>query len=131
MVRQMIDVMFLGHLGRDALAAAAVGITYYQMVLFFVFGMCTALDTYASQAYGQNDEGVRMAVCCICLCSAADCGLVWFIAAAMRLLRPSDGCRSNRVLDGGGVRGDDDSDVPDGGDSVLCAGRNCRHLQPA
>lgn len=49
--------MFLGHLGRDALAAAAVGITYYQMVLFFVFGMCTALDTYASQAYGQNDEG--------------------------------------------------------------------------
>src|SRR5690606_6633340 len=41
--------------------------------LFFVFGMCTALDTYASQAYGQNDEGAQ---CCTGTWAVRLCAMV-------------------------------------------------------
>src|SRR5690554_4187792 len=86
--------MFLGHLGRDALAAAAVGITYYHMVLFFTYGMCTALDTYASQAYGQNDEGASFMACVVAHTTAV---------VASQLLKCGGFCRRNYVLDVGGI----------------------------
>ena len=57
--------MFLGHLGARSLAAAAIGDTFFSMIRLFLFGMSSALDTFASQAYGQRDDGS----CAVRVCS--------------------------------------------------------------
>lgn len=48
--------MLVGRLGEDALAAAAVGITYFNLMFYFLLGVSSALDTLASQSYGADDK---------------------------------------------------------------------------
>lgn len=48
--------MLVGRLGEDALAAAAVGITYFNLMFYILLGVSSALDTLASQAYGADDK---------------------------------------------------------------------------
>ena len=58
---QVVGQIFLGRLGPQSLAAAALGNSYFNMVWYFVQGVSTALDTLASQAYGHGDcELVRL-----------------------------------------------------------------------
>ena len=45
----------VGSLGVEALAAAAIGNTWYSLMFYFQFGFTTALDTKASQAFGGRD----------------------------------------------------------------------------
>jgi MATE family multidrug resistance protein len=52
---QVVGQIFLGRLGPQSLAAAALGNSYFNMVWYFVQGVSTALDTLASQAYGNGD----------------------------------------------------------------------------
>ena len=52
---QVVDAAFLGHIGPDELAAAALGNAYFNMIWYFMLGVSTALDTFASQAYGAGD----------------------------------------------------------------------------
>ena len=42
--------MLVGRLGEDALGAAAIGITYFNLMFYFLLGVSSALDTLASQA---------------------------------------------------------------------------------
>jgi MATE family multidrug resistance protein len=49
------DQIFLGHLGTEELAGAAIGNTYFSMLWFFLFGCSTAIDTLVSQAFGTGD----------------------------------------------------------------------------
>lgn len=46
---------FVGQLGYQALAAAAVATTYFNFMAAFMAGMSSAFDTLASQAYGAGD----------------------------------------------------------------------------
>eukprot|EP00499_Haloplacidia_sp_CaronLabIsolate_P013007 CAMPEP_0196795034 /NCGR_PEP_ID=MMETSP1104-20130614/35352_1 /TAXON_ID=33652 /ORGANISM="Cafeteria sp., Strain Caron Lab Isolate" /LENGTH=63 /DNA_ID=CAMNT_0042165423 /DNA_START=1 /DNA_END=188 /DNA_ORIENTATION=+ len=39
------DQVYVGHLGNDELAAAAIGNTWFNMQWFFCVGVATALDT--------------------------------------------------------------------------------------
>jgi MATE family multidrug resistance protein len=52
---QVVGQIFLGRLGPEQLAAAALGNSYFNMVWYFIQGVSTALDTLASQAYGNGD----------------------------------------------------------------------------
>ena len=52
---QVVGQIFLGRLGPQSLAAAALGNSYFNMVWYFIQGVSTALDTLASQAYGNGD----------------------------------------------------------------------------
>jgi MATE family multidrug resistance protein len=52
---QIVDVIMLGHLGREALAAAALGNTVFSMLYVPLNGLLTAYDTFGSQAYGMQD----------------------------------------------------------------------------
>lgn len=45
----------LGHLGREPLAAAALGNTVFSMLYIPLNGLLTAYDTFGSQAYGMQD----------------------------------------------------------------------------
>lgn len=49
--------MLVGGLGEDALAAAAVGITYYNLMFYFLLGVASALDTLASQVRSLPIQG--------------------------------------------------------------------------
>jgi multidrug resistance protein, MATE family len=55
--KHMLQIM-VGHLGREALAAAAIGNTWYNLLFYFQLGFTTALDTKASQAFGSGDVGL-------------------------------------------------------------------------
>jgi MATE family multidrug resistance protein len=55
---QTVDVIMLGHLGREALAAASLGTLIFNMLWFFALGMTTALDTLASQGASNVLEQV-------------------------------------------------------------------------
>jgi multidrug resistance protein, MATE family len=49
-------ILFVSHLGTDALAAVSLGITTMNIVGFAIFeGMATALDTLCAQAYGSGN----------------------------------------------------------------------------
>ena len=48
--------MLVGRLGEEALGAAAIGITYFNLMFYFLLGVSSALDTLASQAYGADDR---------------------------------------------------------------------------
>lgn len=48
--------MLVGKLGEDALAAGAIGITYFNLMFYFLIGVSSALDTLGSQAYGADDK---------------------------------------------------------------------------
>eukprot|EP00002_Diphylleia_rotans_P033815 TRINITY_DN7226_c0_g1_i1.p1 TRINITY_DN7226_c0_g1~~TRINITY_DN7226_c0_g1_i1.p1 ORF type:complete len:608 (-),score=124.62 TRINITY_DN7226_c0_g1_i1:239-2062(-) len=47
-----IDQMMVGQLGKDELAAAALGNAWFNLVWYFVVGVATLLDTLGSQAHG-------------------------------------------------------------------------------
>ena len=48
--------MLVGKLGEDALAAGAIGITYFNLMFYFLIGVSSALDTLGAQAYGADDK---------------------------------------------------------------------------
>ncbi|CAK0774062.1 hypothetical protein CVIRNUC_004130 [Coccomyxa viridis] len=48
--------IFAGSLGADALAAAAIGFTLFNLCWYFLLGVGSALDTLASQSYGAGDR---------------------------------------------------------------------------
>ena len=51
--------MLVGSLGKDALGGASIGITYFNLMFYFLLGVSSALDTLGSQAYGADDvDGV-------------------------------------------------------------------------
>ncbi|KAJ9505928.1 hypothetical protein QJQ45_017041 [Haematococcus lacustris] len=52
------DQVFVGHLGTNEMAAAALGCTIANFLSFFLFGTATALDTLGSQAHGMAKAGV-------------------------------------------------------------------------
>ena len=60
--------MLVGKLGEDALAAGAIGITYFNLMFYFLIGVSSALDTLGSQAYGADDKAGVISWC------AARCG---------------------------------------------------------
>ena len=56
------DQIFLGHLGTEELAASALGLTFSNLMWFFLLGASTALDTLGAQAYGANNHAALVAV---------------------------------------------------------------------
>ena len=55
------DQMFVGHLGVDELAAAALGNVWYNLHFLFIMGLGSAQNTLASQAFGRGDKhGVKV-----------------------------------------------------------------------
>ncbi len=49
----------MGSLGEDALGGASIGITYFNLMFYFLLGVSSALDTLGAQAYGADDvDGV-------------------------------------------------------------------------
>jgi MATE family multidrug resistance protein len=54
-----VDVLMMGWLGADALAAGAVGSNLFFMVLVFGFGICMATAPLAAQAIGRRLHLVR------------------------------------------------------------------------
>jgi len=49
----------VGSLGEDALGGASIGITYFNLMFYFLLGVSSALDTLGAQAYGADDvDGV-------------------------------------------------------------------------
>ena len=71
--------MLVGKLGEDALAAGAIGITYFNLMFYFLIGVSSALDTLGAQAYGADDKagviswqaiaGTTPACCCMAACA--------------------------------------------------------------
>ena len=74
---QLTDLAFIGHLGADALAAAALGAlgglaqvfrtqwmsplhlagnTLFNLLYYCIVGAATVIDTYASQAFGSRNK---------------------------------------------------------------------------
>jgi Na+-driven multidrug efflux pump len=51
----VVDQVFVGSLGKEELAAAALSSTYFNLFFLFLFGFCTALDTLSSQSFGAGD----------------------------------------------------------------------------
>eukprot|EP00892_Ulva_mutabilis_P001187 jgi/Ulvmu1/11069/UM007_0251.1 len=66
------DQIIVGHLGRDALAAASIGNTWYNLMFYFQLGFSSAFDTQASQAFGAGDMHAVHA----CLLTALVLGVV-------------------------------------------------------
>mmetsp|Transcript_5009 Transcript_5009/g.13610 ORF Transcript_5009/g.13610 Transcript_5009/m.13610 type:complete len:380 (+) Transcript_5009:116-1255(+) len=52
------DQIFLGHLGTEQMAAAALGNMYSAILQYFLFGTATALDTLGATAYGAQRKGL-------------------------------------------------------------------------
>jgi MATE family multidrug resistance protein len=50
----IVDLLFVGHLGTQELAAAAMGNTLWATVALPLQGCASALDTFLSQSYGAN-----------------------------------------------------------------------------
>jgi multidrug resistance protein, MATE family len=51
----LIQLAFLGHMGKDQLAGAAIGVSMYNVTgSSLIQGILSALDTIASQAFGAN-----------------------------------------------------------------------------
>lgn len=60
---------FAGHLGANELAAAAIAVTAFNFLWYFLLGLSSAQDTLGSQAYGANDRaGVISWSCTTALC---------------------------------------------------------------
>ena len=51
---QLVDAAFVGHIGTTELAAASMANAYFNMLWYFMLGVATALDTFASQAHGAG-----------------------------------------------------------------------------
>ncbi|KAJ1492604.1 mate-domain-containing protein [Baffinella frigidus] len=53
----VVDLAMAGHLGKEQLAAASLGIAFFNFILYPLNGVAMAFDTYFSQAYGSNNHG--------------------------------------------------------------------------
>src|SRR5262245_48062781 len=63
MMQGTVDVIMLGHLSPVALAAGAVGNTYFYNVIIIGMGLLMSLDPVIAQAIGaQDNEGVARGV---------------------------------------------------------------------
>lgn len=51
----LVDLMMVGHLGTDELAAAALGNTYFNFFFSFMVGVSFSMEALGSQAYGARD----------------------------------------------------------------------------
>ena len=56
------DVLMLGRLGPDALAAAALGLSLFYMPMMFGFGLSSALSPQLAQAIGADPHGLDAAL---------------------------------------------------------------------
>ncbi len=56
------DVIFLGYLGPEALAAAALGLSLYYMPMMFGFGLSSALSPQLAQTVGADPNGLNPAL---------------------------------------------------------------------
>eukprot|EP00002_Diphylleia_rotans_P037123 TRINITY_DN8268_c0_g2_i1.p1 TRINITY_DN8268_c0_g2~~TRINITY_DN8268_c0_g2_i1.p1 ORF type:complete len:586 (+),score=90.00 TRINITY_DN8268_c0_g2_i1:549-2306(+) len=73
-----VDQIMVGQLGKDEIAAAALGNAWFNLVWYFVVGVATLLDTLGSQAHGLGRKDlvayhtrramVAVLVLCIPLC---------------------------------------------------------------
>ena len=54
----VVTLAFVGQLGYQEMAAAAVSTTYFNFMAAFMAGMSSAFDTLASQAYGAGDTAL-------------------------------------------------------------------------
>ncbi|WP_255358840.1 MATE family efflux transporter, partial [Achromobacter sp. DH1f] len=53
------DVMFIGHLGSQPLAASALGANLYSAIAFFALGLVSATAPMAARAEGARRNSVR------------------------------------------------------------------------
>ncbi|KAK9795927.1 hypothetical protein WJX73_005380 [Symbiochloris irregularis] len=75
----------VGHIGPDALAAASIGITWFNLIFYILLGVTSALDTLGAQAYGAND---RTAVVVWGWCSAIVLGGLSAVMALAMWISP-------------------------------------------
>ena len=64
----------VGHLGKAELAAASLGLAYYNTVYFPLSGVAMALDTLFSQAYGAQNYrlyGIWLLAGSVCIAFAS------------------------------------------------------------
>eukprot|EP01135_Chromosphaera_perkinsii_P009719 Nk52_evm1s1854 gene=Nk52_evmTU1s1854 len=86
----MINVMFLGHLGTDELAASTLGTMYVNVTGFSVgLGLATAMDTLCSQAFGANNKRLLGIILqrglLILLCTCVPVAFIWWFAEPILL----------------------------------------------
>eukprot|EP00039_Didymoeca_costata_P021418 m.344460 g.344460 ORF g.344460 m.344460 type:complete len:496 (+) comp24489_c0_seq1:144-1631(+) len=79
----LTDVIFVGHIDKDALAAAAVGNAFYNLVMYPTMGVLTALDTLTSNAYGARNfvqfrHWTRVCFVVMLVIGAIGSVLLWF-----------------------------------------------------
>jgi multidrug resistance protein, MATE family len=70
----VVDLLFVGHLGTDQLAAAALGNALWATIALPLQGCASALDTFLSQSYGAKQfaaygQWVQTATICMTLLS--------------------------------------------------------------
>lgn len=85
---QVVDILFVGHLGTRELAAAAMGNALWATVALPLQGCASALDTFLSQSYGAKQYAVyghwvQVATVCMVALSLPVAG---FLALAEPLL---------------------------------------------
>eukprot|EP01099_Mayorella_cantabrigiensis_P002391 TRINITY_DN2051_c0_g1_i1.p1 TRINITY_DN2051_c0_g1~~TRINITY_DN2051_c0_g1_i1.p1 ORF type:complete len:421 (+),score=100.94 TRINITY_DN2051_c0_g1_i1:60-1265(+) len=51
----VVDLLMVGHLGTEELAAAALATTYFNFFFSFMIGVSFAMESLGSQAYGARD----------------------------------------------------------------------------
>jgi len=51
----VVDLLMVGHLGTEELAAAALATTYFSFFFSFMIGVSFAMESLGSQAYGARD----------------------------------------------------------------------------
>lgn len=51
----VIDIVFVGRLGKDELAAAALATVWFNLWNTSMLGFCTAIDTFLAQSYGAGE----------------------------------------------------------------------------
>mmetsp|Transcript_7620 Transcript_7620/g.22493 ORF Transcript_7620/g.22493 Transcript_7620/m.22493 type:complete len:596 (+) Transcript_7620:1342-3129(+) len=75
--------IIVGHVGAVELAAAAIGITIFNLLFYFLLGVTSALDTLGSQAFGSGDRFGLMtwtttATIVMTLLGVVMSGAIWF-----------------------------------------------------
>ena len=85
----VVDLQFVGHLGTDELAAAALGNALWATVALPLQGCAGALDTFLSQAYGAKQfaaygQWVQVATLCM---TALSIPVACFLGLAEPMLR--------------------------------------------
>ncbi|NMU93477.1 MATE family efflux transporter, partial [Achromobacter ruhlandii] len=88
------DVMFIGHLGSQALAASALGANLYSAIAFFALGLVSATAPMAARAEGARRNSVRevrrtvrQGFWSALLISVPGCLALWFGEHSLLLLR--------------------------------------------